>query len=98
MTPWSRPRGLRNTPELDLLTGVRLYSELQRMSSTITRNELQQKEGFGNLGNSYMKIPYRKARLREARNGGVPGSRPQKIPEKSIYSRPLKTAHLLDIR
>lgn len=32
-----------------------------------------------------MKIPYRKARLREARNGNIPIFRPQQIPEKSIF-------------
>lgn len=54
MTPLSRPRELLNGPELDLPTVVRLCSKLQRMSSTGLRNELQQTEGFGNLGKAYV--------------------------------------------
>ena len=43
-----------------------------------------------------MKTSYRKAKPKEARSGGVPVSRLQQTPEKSIYSGPLQKDYLLD--
>lgn len=39
-----------------------------------------------------------KNKAEEGQKGGVPMSRPQQIPEKSVYSVPLKRARLLDPR